>query len=116
MYHKKLARIKGVDDKDPLSWKSVYIAKPNRETIYHRSRMLRVRNLEKLPDLEQYDKAGERGKKKMEEQKQLHEDMAKDSNVKELSLRDVKRQFIAYAKMGLKLLWTPWIWRSSGKH
>ena len=59
--------------------------------------------LEKPPDLEQYDKAGERGKKKMEEQKQLHEDMAKDSNVKELSLRDVKRQCAAaYAKMGLK--------------
>ena len=95
---------KGVDDKDPLSWNSVYIAKPNREKPFTTEAVCFVYAiLEKPPDLKQYDKAGERGKKKMEEQKQLHEDMAEDSNAKELSLRDVKRQCAAaYAKMGLK--------------
>ena len=55
----------GVDDKDPLSWNSVYIAKPNREKPFTTEAVCFVYAiLEKPPDLEQYDKAGERGKKK----------------------------------------------------
>ena len=103
-YHKKLARIKRVLMIKILYHGRVSISlslieknhlplKPYASCAYSR----------KASNLKQYDKAGERGKKKMEEQKKLHEDMAEDSNVKELSLRDVKRQCAAaYAKMGLK--------------
>jgi Leucine-rich repeat (LRR) protein/Ca2+-binding EF-hand superfamily protein len=93
----------GVDGQDPLSWNSVYIAKPNREKPFTTDAVCFVYAiLEKPQDLKEYTKAGKRGKKKMKEQLELQKAMV-EKGTSEISLRDVKRQCAAaYAKLGLK--------------
>ena len=118
MVSQKLGENKdGVDGKDPLSWNSVYIAKPNREKPFTTDAVcfvyavlgkpLEMKKYEEYDTLtktymKQYKDAAKHGKKKMKEQRKIHKSMMEEEQ-KELSLRDVKRQCAAaYAKLGLK--------------
>ena len=94
MVSQKLGENKdGVDGKDPLSWNSVYIAKPNREKPFTTDAVcfvyavlgkpLEMKKYEEYDTLtktymKQYKDAAKHGKKKMKEQRKIHKSMMEE--------------------------------------